>query len=422
MGPAAIEIEARPGWGTTVVEVPPFGSVSARTHESPLKVTAALTAVDPSRLSRLLERSDSTDELLGSLESGLRRAAVRTAVGLTIFGIICGAVALSVLPGRSRRTMLTGAAGGGLFMLLTLGVTAGTFDPSAFSAPKYSGAIERAPAVLAAVEDPGALKKIPSRFRGAASKLTDLMGLITEPSMGPSDDTVAILHISDVHSNPLGLEIARQLATGFKVAAVIDTGDLTSFGAPIEARIGELVSSIPVPYLFVPGNHDSEQNREALRSVPNVVMLEPGKVHDVAGVRVLGWPDPTFNDQGLLEDDESVKIQRQHAGAVAAAVEELTPNILAVHHPELGRDSIGKVGLILSGHGHVRRARTRGGTLSLQVGSSGATGLGSFLVEADHAYEAQIIHLRAGKPVAVDYIRFKSLGRDFEVDRTLIAE
>ncbi len=71
------------------------------------------------------------------------------------------------------------------------------------------------------------------------------------------EDDVSILHVSDIHLNPLGVEIVRQLATQFQVDAVLDTGDLTSFGSPVEARIGDLIAGIPVPYYLAPGNHDS---------------------------------------------------------------------------------------------------------------------------------------------------------------------
>lgn len=69
-----------------------------------------------------------------------------------------------------------------------------------------------------------------------------------------------VLHVSDIHSNPLGLELAFRLAESFEVDAVLDTGDLTSFGLPIEASIIELIADLDIPYLWVPSNHDSAAN------------------------------------------------------------------------------------------------------------------------------------------------------------------
>ena len=50
--------------------------------------------------------------------------------------------------------------------------------------------------------------------------------------------------------------------------AVVDTGDLTSFGLDGESRIGGLVDQFSVPYYLVPGNHDSPENRAAWRVTP----------------------------------------------------------------------------------------------------------------------------------------------------------
>ena len=58
----------------------------------------------------------------------------------------------------------------------------------------------------------------------------------TASDIVPPRSQTVILHISGIHSNPLGLEVARQLAASFRVDAVLDTGDLTSFGLPVEAR------------------------------------------------------------------------------------------------------------------------------------------------------------------------------------------
>ena len=53
----------------------------------------------------------------------------------------------------------------------------------------------------------------------------------------------------------------------------------------------------------------------------------------------------------------------------------------------------------------------------LQVGSTGATGLGSFIAEADLPYEAEIIYFREGRAVSVDYVSFRGLGNDFQIER-----
>src|SRR5918992_1151807 len=91
--------------------------------------------------------------------------------------------------------------------------------------PRFTGALKRAPQVIAAldqrVESFGHLQ---SRYESAAGRLSDLLTLVAEPARDPQEDSVAILHVGDVHSNPIGIEITSELARRFQVEAVVDTG------------------------------------------------------------------------------------------------------------------------------------------------------------------------------------------------------
>jgi hypothetical protein len=55
----------------------------------------------------------------------------------------------------------------------------------------------------------------------------------------------------------------------------------------------------------------------------------------------------------------------------------------------------------------------------LTVGSTGATGLGSFTVEADSRYEAELLRFRQGRLVALDYISMDGVSGAFTIDRTV---
>jgi hypothetical protein len=55
----------------------------------------------------------------------------------------------------------------------------------------------------------------------------------------------------------------------------------------------------------------------------------------------------------------------------------------------------------------------------LTVGSTGATGLGSFTDVEDRPYEAEVLHLRNGRLVALDYVTMTGFGGDFTLDRTV---
>ncbi|MGH2722380.1 MAG: metallophosphoesterase family protein, partial [Actinomycetota bacterium] len=417
VGPATFSVTARVAGGRTVLRIPPFGSISARTHRAPLHLTATLTEVDPQALARDLASAESRTALVEEMADGLKGAARAVGIRLALAGMLVGGAIAGLLPGRHLRGVLIGGAAGLLATSALLFGTARRYDIAAFQEPSFTGTLERAPEILAAVQREGtSLAELRTMYQVAADRLAELVSLAGAPNHNPRTGTVALLHVSDIHSNPLGVEFARQLADRFEVDAVIDTGDLTSFGQPIETRVGELVAGVGRPWLFVPGNHDSPEVRASLARVPNVVVLDKA-AHTVGDLSILGWGDPTFTPGSLLTNEEAKRRQFAEAPALAARLAKEPPDVLAVHNEELAFTSTGRVPLILSGHGHRERQRTVNGTLELAVGSTGATGLGSFLVRSDLAYEAEVVYFRDRRAVALDYIRFQTLGGDFEIKR-----
>jgi len=182
---------------------------------------------------------------------------------------------------------------------------------------------------------------------------------------------------------------------------------------------GDLVGTMSVPYLLVPGNHDSGENRRALAGVHNVQLLD-GTVAEVEGIRILGVGDPTFTATNQVSTDEAAVIKRAKAPDVAARVDAVHPDVLAVHDPVLGEASEGHVPLIVAGHLHKNEAARKLGTLVLTVGSTGATGLGSFTVDTGSPYEAELLHFVGHDLVAVDRIDLHGVGGAFRVERQVV--
>jgi predicted phosphodiesterase len=422
LGPTTVSATGSFGGGHTTLLIPPLGTVVASTHPSPLSLRITVTSVDPNSLGEAVSGTTNREMLVADLEDGLRSTAARLAIQLTAGALVLGALVAALLPHRRLGSIVAGALGGFLVVGLVVLATARTFDVAAFEQPRFTGALERAPQVIDALA--GSVESIEglrSRYETAAERLTDLLALVAEPTVDPREDSVAILHVSDIHSNPLGVEIANNLARRFDVDAILDTGDLTSFGEPIESRIGELISNSPVPYLFVPGNHDSATNRQALANSANVTLLDE-TTSEVERVEILGVADPTFTATNEVSTEAANEERTAAADEIAAMVLAEQPDILAVHDSRLAEASIGDVPIIVAGHTHERSLVEEGGSIVLTVGSTGATGLGSFIVETDLAYEAEIIYFRDGLPVAFDYVSFSGLGSEFEVERQTLME
>src|SRR5687767_15987356 len=100
---------------------------------------------------------------------------------------------------------------------------------------------------------------------------------------GEDQDTFRVLHVSDIHNNPAAFPFLREVAQQFQVEFIIDTGDLTDFGSPLEATIGREIARLPFPYVIVLGNHDSPTVGTALAQLPNVTVLDGNPV-TVGGV------------------------------------------------------------------------------------------------------------------------------------------
>ena len=426
VGPARLDVVVRPSLGgDTVIGVPPFGRVLVDSHAAPAELRATIEELDVPALQRLAAKDDIEADLRSSAEGDVAALVRRAAIRLVVVAAMAGA-AVGLLLGHRRRALTirtTAAATGGALALTvgTLGLVWAGYRVDAFEEPRYTGALERAPAVVDAVRrEFGDLSDMRGRLKVLASQISELTQVATGPLPAADPSEVRLLHISDVHLNPLGLEVARNLAETFAVDAVIDTGDLTSFGIVGESRIAGLIESFDTPYYLVPGNHDSEENRVALARFANLTVLD-GDVVDIAGVRILGVADPGYTTEGGVSREAAVGLRNEHADEVADLVRRRRPDVLAVAGLSLADDSLGDVPLVISGDIHERSESEAEGTRLLTVGSTGATGLGSFTVEEDRPYEAEILHLVDGRLVSLDYVTVKGEGGAFTVDRVVYA-
>jgi predicted phosphodiesterase len=397
--------------------VPPLGGLTIDSHRSPLAVKARVDEIDIAEVAALARADDIDARLRADVERDIRSLAGKVAGRVIVVALLAGLVAGALVPGRRWRTALVGGLSG---LLVTGGLLAWTWHgvrPGAVNTPRFTGALASAPELVAAARrEMGDLNGVRERV----DVLAERMALLRDGFGGEAapDDEVRLLHISDVHLNPVGLELARSLAEAFEVDAVVDTGDLTSFGVDAEARIAVLLDQFSVPYYFIPGNHDSPANRAAMERNPRVTVVD-GQAFDVEGVTVLGVGDPGFTALGGIPYTEAKRLRDERAAEVRGLVEEVQPDVLAVAGSGLAEESIGAVQTVISGDVHRRSERLRDGTRLLTVGSTGATGLGSFTVAEDRPYEAQILRFSSGRLTGLDYLSLSGLSGSFSFDRVV---
>jgi Icc-related predicted phosphoesterase len=427
-GTVTLSTSASIGRGSTAVDLPPLGAVSARTHVTPIDLHVAVDRVDFERLAplatspagRINLRDDLTEDLRGLIwATGLR--------------LVAGAVVLAALVGAAvfrhhlRPSLWAGAGAAAATLLLALG-TGLTYDVQAFDEPRFSGSLTRAHEVVEALRrGDKILDQTRSRFEVASRRVSDLISSLATEDVHLSDDATVILHVSDLHANPLGLEITQELAAEFEVDAVIDSGDMFSsfldtgelsrLSQPLDREMRLGVEGVPAPYFFVPGNHDAPGLLTELARADNLTIVDEDVI-EVDGVRIMGWGDPTFSTRPVPIEEKDAERLSAGAADVLPEVRAESPDVLVVHDERLGLASVGEVPLILAGHTHMRGSQERGGTTILTVGSTGATGLKSLIVETDRSYEAQVIYLSEGRVASVDYVTLRGLQGDFQLERT----
>jgi Icc-related predicted phosphoesterase len=420
VGPGRVEVHAAWGGGhRTALAIPPFGRISADTHAGPLSLTARIKSIDVDAVRHLVEGEDPEDRLAEQAQADLRPLLEKFALRATILAGIAGALATAVLPWRRWSHLPLGALGGVLAVGGLFGVAALSYDPEAFAQPRFEGPLAEAPRIVETVQrNVEDFDDVRSRIDVLAAQIGDLYTTSVTDDLATSPDEVRLLHVSDIHLNPVGLEVAAQLADQFDVDAIIDTGDLTTFGLPFESRIAQLIDDFPVPYLIAPGNHDSPANRRGMARFDNVTVLDPGVV-TIDGLRIAGIGHPAFTATNEMEDEEVVDaVTSQHA-EVEALVEAEAPDVLAVHDPRQADTVLGAVPLVLAGHTHEQRIDEEDGTIVTTSGSTGATGLGSFTVDTDLAYEADVLRFVDGRLRSIDSVSLQGTDGDFRLDRRI---
>jgi predicted phosphodiesterase len=435
IGPATVRLSARPALvGTSTLDVPPFGSVSARTHLGPLAFRATLDGVDVPALSRLISEGTrggrsgeaALEATVLPLEQRARSAVAWFLARVALTGLAGGVLAVIAFPRRTRVVLARSALGGALATVLALVPTLASYDVGAFSAPRYRGALEYAPTLIGDVRTGiDRLATLREEMARISESLTRAYTALGQPQPPPDASTVRVLHISDVHLNPAGFDLAQRLATQFDVDAVVDTGDMGTWGLGFEQNVPSRVGRFGVPYLFVKGNHDNAAVTRAVAAHPNARVLDHS-VAEVRGIRFYGVADPTFSPgQGHLQEQfEALKERR--SVTVAKELDALVPaaDVLLVHDRRLATYAAGHVATVLDGHYHQFDSSLTAGTRLLQTGTVGGAGPDGLRATEDVAYEAEVLYfdVTTKRPVAVDRITVRSLEGFFSVDRELLVE
>lgn len=441
VGPLAVQIRVRPSVHPgVVVRLPPAGSVRFDTHSSPIVVQALIESVDLDEARRVVARPESLLQLQDEAPDDIKGAALR-AVAWTFGCALLGSGLLVGVAARGWRGVAAGMSVTVGISAVLAGTTAATFNSEQLAEPQFTGLLSSAPYVQQRTEN------LAERLESYRSGLSDFVQSVTtlyalgdrlpgfDPDTGAGVTTV--LHISDLHLNPLGYDLTQRLVTQFKVDLIVDSGDLSTWGSTAEEGFVNRIGTFDVPYVFVRGNHDSQGIADAVAKQKNGIVLDDD-IRTVEGLTIAGIADP----RNTPAEGETDSIGKE---AVRESVAELTGTIqrydaahpkepvqiAMVHDPTRLQPILGSVPLVLSGHLHKRSVREESGTRVMVEGSTGGAGLTSTgferLTEGNPVpLEATLLYFakageRAGQLVAYDDVTVGGLGlTSVSIDRTTV--
>lgn len=424
-----VQVSMRPAWrGQTRLVFTPLGEIRAFTHHAPVLLQASLQQVDLEQVQGLVAHRPPARALEREFTLSARRRLVVFARHEVLCGLLGGLLAPLLLRARRAREWLgAGLVGGGSVAAVLL-LTLHTFDRRAFDNLTYVGSLRQAPPVIGLARTAfGSAQMLSDRLRGVAANVNTLYGRIN--AMSGSDDTaqaVRILHISDIHNNPAAVGFVQELASRFGVQAVVDTGDLTDFGTPVEASLTRGLGQLRVPHVFVAGNHDSQATLRALSAARNTIVLN-GQPAQVAGLTLLGVPDPSSARAGVGSVDTSPAALASAGALLAADIRALPrpPDMVCVHNPAEADAVLGRVPLVLCGHLHRPYVTRSGVTVICNAGTTGGAGLRYFDRSEGVPLSAAVLSFsRPPHPrlLSIDMVVLSGALNEYSITHTTFAE
>ncbi len=425
LGPFDARFTVSPSGGGVALDIPPLGALDVDAYDGPLGLDVQLQRADELRIRALVDDPRRLDSLVDRITADFGDAVTELVVRSSL-AAVGGALLLTLAVYRLRWRQAAVAAGAVVVVLAgTAGIGAASWRPDALAQPTYTGLLANAPSLI------GDARDLVARFDAYRASLEDLVGNVSTlyaalsalPAPGGADDTVALLHVSDIHLNPAGFALMSQVVEQFGVDGVLDTGDITDWGSEPENQAISSIGRLGVPYVFVRGNHDSAITADLVAAQANATVLDDSAT-TVAGITVVGARDPRFtpdpaNDVG----EESLEESGEQLAEIA---EELptAPAIAMVHDPGQAPPLDGVVPLVLAGHTHDRDVSTLDeGTRLMVQGSTGGAGLRALQGEYPEPLTCTVLYLDVGtgRLTGYDEITLGGLGEtEVTIQRTLV--
>ncbi|MBO8137202.1 MAG: metallophosphoesterase family protein [Desulfotomaculum sp.] len=416
--------------GTTQIEIPPLGLIRAHTHNTPIKITVRLYNINLERVQNVLENKPNQEEIFRKVEENLRIEAQRYIAELIFLAASGGIFAAFILRSNKPADYFKAIAVSVAVVGLLLGATYKDFHASRFNNPEYEGVLKAAPWMICIAEKTLAkIDTLSHKLQLAAQNFNELYNQIE--NLSPIEETegiIKVLHVSDIHNNPAAIQLIGRMAELFEVDFIIDTGDISDFGTPLEGLLLDRIENLNVPYVYIAGNHDSPDIINKMKELSNVIVAE--HFVELNGLTIMGFHDPASQTQDI--EPPPPHVVRQYLDYIEDAIRSKVNDsrnkidIIAVHSPYIAKPLAEKAPIFVFGHNHQYKVSKIKNSILVNAGTSGASGLGTLQEKQRRPYSVMLLHFSRrqenSRLLAVDSIQVDSITGEFSMQRHLFSQ
>lgn len=430
----AFEFEAslKPwGSGRTIIHFPPLGRIIAPTHLSPFDFHLTLKNINLEKIAEFVSNFSWRDFQEEKIIQEIKINIIKYLASLLLLSFFLGMAGMLLWMRRkiNKKEMFLGGLINFIVLLVFLTSTILSFNITAFSRAKYEGVLEAAPWVLSVLQEgAGVVENIGGQFTEIVDNISLLQKEIEKSAtLSEGHNIKRILHVSDIHNNPAAFEFIQRIVETFHIDLIIDTGDLVDYGTSLEIELfSQYLDELEIPYILIPGNHDSPFIIEQLAKVKNITVLEEGIV-EVADLKIAGISDPAAHSTAMVT--EEVNKMEETALKLLKIVNGSSEriDIIAAHNPDLFKYLRNNNNVLLGGHLHTPFVKKTEEYLEINAGTTGASGIRG-LKNMEINFSLIILnfqYLEAENsfiPFSADLIKVKQFPLNFSFERFLLID
>jgi len=416
--------------GQTILVIPPFGEVVANTHRGPTEINVSLEKIETNGFVAKLEKMPSAEKYVSDVKNDLARQIKIFYLRQFIVGMLGALTAMALLWRLRPLRILKYSIPAGILLSIFIASSFYNYDYHAFSEPEFRGTMKMAPKVMEVVGDTlSDFEKLKGQTDVVVGNIKDLFSGVDELAdlnhPEGNDGSVVVLLVSDLHTNPVGVEFMRSIAKQFDVDMLINAGDLSDMGTLPEASLISEIEGLGVPQVIVSGNHDTDEIMALFEESPSIHVADKETL-EIMGLKVFGWPDNLGSAQEVEYPDEKVKkaaLEQQAQEIRAAVAQQGTPDIIVVHNESVAANSLDLAPLVVTGHTHSAKLLSKNGHVVINPGTVGAAGFRGLSSKAEVPYSAAVVYYKLGiGPVSCDMIKYNPESRQFLLERQVIAQ